>query len=60
MSTSKKLVTLLFSILVIAGLPVMYTLAATTDAKLLPEVQSLDVGQMTVVTLRVENVQDYL
>jgi len=58
MSTSKKLVTLLFTILVIAGLPVLYTLAATTDAKLLPEVQSLDVGQMTTVTLRVENVQD--
>jgi LysM repeat protein len=58
MSTSKKLVTLLFSILVIAVLPVLYTLAATTDAKLLPEVQSVDVGQMTTVTLRVENVQD--
>jgi LysM repeat protein len=58
MSTSKKLVTLLFSILVIAGLPVFSTLAATTDAKLLPEVQSLDVGQMTTVTLRVENVQN--
>jgi LysM repeat protein len=58
MSKSKKLVTLLFSILVIAGLPVFYTLAATTDAKLLPGTQSLDVGQMTTVTLRVENVQD--
>jgi LysM repeat protein len=58
MSTSKKLVVLLISILVIAGLPVLSTLAATTDAKLLPEVQSLAVGQMTTVTLRVENVQD--
>jgi len=58
MSTSKKLVTLIFTILIIAGLPALYTLAATTDAKLLPEVQSVDVGQMTTVTLRVENVQN--
>lgn len=57
MSTPKKVVTLLLSLLVLVGLPVSYA-QSNADAKLLPEVQSLDVGQMTTVTLRVENVQD--
>jgi LysM repeat protein len=58
MSTSKKLVTLLLSVLLLVGLPVSHTQATATDAKLLPEVQSLEVGQLTTVTLRVENVQN--
>jgi len=58
MSTSKKLVTLLLSVLILVGLTTSHAQAATADAKLLPEVQNLDVGQLTTVTLRVENVQD--
>jgi LysM repeat protein len=58
MSTAKKLVTLLLCIVVLVALPISLTTAATASAKLLPEVQQLDVGQMTTVTLRVEDVQD--
>jgi LysM repeat protein len=63
MSTSKKpaiakIVTLALSILLLVGLSASHTLAATTDAKLVPDVQTVDVGQLANVTLRIENVQD--
>jgi LysM repeat protein len=58
MSNLKKLVTFLLSLLILVGLTVSHTLAATTQVKLLPEVQQVDVGAMTTVTLRVEAVQD--
>lgn len=58
MSISKKHVTLLLTLLLLVGLPVSHTLADTANAKLLPEVQSINVGELTTVTLRVENVQE--
>jgi LysM repeat protein len=57
MPALKKLVTLLLSALLVVGL-VSTLQAQGTAAKLLPEVQTIDVGQLATVTLRVEDVQD--
>jgi LysM repeat protein len=58
MSHSKKLVTVFMSLLLFVGLPLSHTLAAHADALLIPEVQTINVGQITTVTLRVEDVQN--
>jgi len=58
MSASRKLATILLSILLVVGFGTTQTQAATVDAKLLPDVQSIEIGELTTVTLRVENVQD--
>jgi LysM repeat protein len=57
MSTKTKTLALLLSIVLLGVLPFAPVLAANGIAVLMPASQNIDVGQVTTVTLRVENIE---
>ena len=55
---TKALILLLATVLLLGGIPLSMTLAASATAALTPASQDIDVGQVTTVVFRVEDVEN--